>query len=178
MSEPYPVEPSTSMVTPPAPETVPGPLVEIAASSPETGEASAGMATSPVAEAPPSCLGLTRSDQWFVASCVALLLVLTGYHWATLGGWGSVPIELDRLPERQYDFRIDINSASWVEWTQIEGIGKATADKIIADRNSHGPFRKIDDLLRVKGIGPKTLEQMRPFLRAPDEPSSSEKAMP
>ena len=102
---------------------------------------------------PASWLWLTKYDQAFVAVCVALFLALTGYHWAKLGGWGMVPIDLDRLPARQYDFRIDINSASWVEWTQIEGIGEATADKIIADREANGPFRSINDLLRVKEIG-------------------------
>lgn len=84
--------------------------------------------------------------------------------------------KIDRLPERQYDFRIDINSASWVEWTQIEGIGEVTANKIIADRDSNGPFRTIDDLLRVKGIGPKTLEKIRPFLREPNDPVAPQTA--
>jgi competence protein ComEA len=123
---------------------------------------------------PANWLWLNKLDQTFVTVFVAAFLVLVGYHWATLGGWGMQPIELDRLPSRQYDFRIDINSASWVEWTQIEGIGEVTANKIIADRDSNGPFRTIDDLLRVKGIGPKTLEKMRPFLRGPNEPATSE----
>ena len=117
--------------------------------------------------APASWLWLTKLDRTFIAVFVAVFMVLTGYHWATLGGWGMQPIELDRLPARQYDFRIDINSASWIEWTQIEGIGETTAQKIIADREAKGPFRSINDLLRVKGIGPKTLEKMRPFLREP-----------
>ena len=116
---------------------------------------------------PTSWLWLTRYDQMFVGVFAAVFLMLSGYHWATLGGWGMRPIELDRLPARQYDFRIEINSASWVEWTQIEGIGEATAQKIIADREANGSFRSINDLLRVKGIGPKTLEKMRPFLREP-----------
>lgn len=115
--------------------------------------------------APTSWLWLIQYDQKFVGVFAAVFLILSGYHWATLGGWGMRPIELDRLPTRQYDFRIDINSASWVEWTQIEGIGEATAQKIISDREANGSFRSINDLLRVKGIGPKTLEKMRPFLR-------------
>lgn len=117
----------------------------------------------------PTWLWLTKFDRTIVALFVAVFLMLSGYHWATLGGWGMQPIEIERHPTRQYDFRIDINSASWVEWTQIEGIGEATAQKIIADRESNGPFRKIDDLLRVKGIGPKSLNKMRPFLHEPSE---------
>ena len=112
---------------------------------------------------------MNKLDQLFVGVFAAVFLMLSGYHWATLGGWGMRPIELDRLPARQYDFRIDINSASWVEWTQIEGIGEVTAQKIIDDRQANGPFRSVKDLLRVKGIGPKKLEMMRPFLREPNE---------
>ena len=130
------------------------------------------------AGAPASWLWLTKLDQTFVAVFVAVFLLLTGYHWATLGGWGMQPIELERQPARQYDFRFDINSATWVEWTQIEGIGEVTAQKIIADRDAKGPFRKIDDLLRVKGIGPKTLEKMRPFLREPISEGSTPKSAP
>lgn len=126
----------------------------------------------------PSWLWLTKFDRGIVAAFGAVFLMLSGYHWATLGGWGMQPIEIDRHPARQYDFRIDINSASWVEWTQIEGIGQATAQKIITDRDSNGPFRKIDDLLRVKGIGPKLLDKMRPFLREPSELSIPAKATP
>ncbi len=127
---------------------------------------------------PASWLWLTKHDQTFVAVFVAVFAMLTGYHWMTLGGWGMRPIEIERQPARQYDFRIDINSASWVEWTQIEGIGETTAQKIIADREANGPFRSIDDLRRVKGIGPKTLEKMRPFLREPTSENSATKASP
>ncbi len=127
---------------------------------------------------PPSWLWMNKHDQLFVGVFVAVFLALSGYHWATLGGWGMRPIELDRLPARQYDFRIDINSASWVEWTQIEGIGEVTAQKIIDDRQVNGPFWSVKDLLRVKGIGPKSLEKMRPFLRAPDDKTAPEKAAP
>lgn len=127
---------------------------------------------------PASWLWLNKHDQKFIAVFVAVFLMLSGYHWATLGGWGMRPIELERLPARQYDFRIDINTASWVEWTQIEGIGEVTAQKIIADREANGAFKSIDDLLRVKGIGPKTLEKMRPFLRETNDKTSEDITAP
>ncbi len=127
---------------------------------------------------PESWLWIDKYDQLFVGVFAAVFLALSGYHWVTLGGWGMRPIELDRLPARQYDFRIDINSATWVEWTQIEGIGEVTAQKIVDDRKANGPFRSAKDLLRVKGIGPKKLEMMRPFLREPSEQDSPEKARP
>ncbi|RLT05983.1 MAG: helix-hairpin-helix domain-containing protein [Planctomycetota bacterium] len=127
---------------------------------------------------PTSWLWMNKHDQLFVGVFAAVFLALSGYHWATLGGWGMRPIELDRLPARQYDFRIDINSASWVEWTQIEGIGESTAQKIIADHETNGPFRNVKDLLRVKGIGPKTLEKMQPFLRETIDKTSEDTTAP
>ena len=125
----------------------------------------------PAADAQPkhsvvrSWLWLRDHDQTFVAVFVALFLVIVGANWVKLSGWGAAPLEVDRLPARRFDFRIDINKASWVEWSQIEEIGEATAHKIVEDREANGPFRNASDLLRVKGIGPKTLERMRPFLK-------------
>ena len=145
----------------------------------QCGNASASPLESlPVGKVPESWLWMTKYDQLFVGVFAAVFLALSGYHWATLGGWGMRPIELERLPARQYDFRIDINSASWVEWTQIEGIGEVTAQKIIDDRKANGPFRSVKDLLRVKGIGPKKLEMMRPFLREPTTEGDVPKSAP
>ncbi len=108
---------------------------------------------------------LKEHDQFFVAVCVAVFLILVTINWLRLSGWGTAPLEVDRQAARRYDFTIDINNASWVEWAQIEGIGEVTARKIVEDRDANGPFHGISDVQRVKGIGPKTLERMRPFLR-------------
>ena len=43
----------------------------------------------------------------------------------------------------------------------LKGVGAATAEKIIADREANGPFKSIDDLTRVSGIGEKKLSAMR-----------------
>ena len=168
MPDPQPIE-STERTTPPPAAPVAAVSVR-GAEQGVTAETKADGSLEPSEHAdktPTSWLWLTKHDQTFVAVFVAGFVMLTGYHWVTLGGWGMRPIEIERQPARQYDFRIDINSASWVEWTQIEGIGETTAQKIIADREANGQFRSINDLRRVKGIGPKTLEKMRPFLREP-----------
>jgi competence ComEA-like helix-hairpin-helix protein len=54
---------------------------------------------------------------------------------------------------------LDLNTASKKELQSIKGIGPVLAERIIAGR----PYRTVDDLLKVKGIGPKKLENIRPY---------------
>ncbi len=61
---------------------------------------------------------------------------------------------------------ISINRATAQQLTALPGVGPTTAARIIEAR-AERPFDGVDDLLRVKGIGPKKLERMRPFISAP-----------
>jgi competence protein ComEA len=58
---------------------------------------------------------------------------------------------------------INVNIASTEELQRLPGIGPVTAQAIIAKRTAT-PFRSVNDLDNVKGIGPKTLEKLRPFV--------------
>jgi len=60
---------------------------------------------------------------------------------------------------------VSLSNASAAELDTLPGIGPATADKIIAYRNTNGPFQSVDELIKVKGIGPKKLEALRPYVR-------------
>ncbi len=61
---------------------------------------------------------------------------------------------------------VDINSASAEELAAaLPGIGPSKAQGIVRWRELHGPFRTVDQLLEVSGIGPRTLEKIRPFVR-------------
>jgi competence protein ComEA len=114
---------------------------------------------------------ITHADQLVLALLSAIMLVLLAAYWVRLTRWGTVPVEVRHLEPRQLDFRIDVNSATWVEWGQLDGIGDAMARRIVADREENGPFRSIEELRRVKGIGPKTLERLRPWLSiGPQQP--------
>ena len=55
---------------------------------------------------------------------------------------------------------VNFNTATVAELDTLPGIGPATAAAIIRERDAHGPFRSVDDLERVKGIGPAKLEQL------------------
>lgn len=57
--------------------------------------------------------------------------------------------------------KIDINKATASELEELPGVGPATAEKIVKDREANGPFRAPEDLMRVPGIGPKKFEAMR-----------------
>lgn len=59
---------------------------------------------------------------------------------------------------------VNINLANADELQQVPGIGPATAAKIIQMRKSYGAFKSVDDLRAIRGIGPKRLEKMRPYL--------------
>ena len=59
---------------------------------------------------------------------------------------------------------VNINTAGAEELERLPGVGPATAQKILDYRNQIGRFTSVDQLMDVKGIGPKKLEQMRPFV--------------
>jgi competence protein ComEA len=59
---------------------------------------------------------------------------------------------------------VNINTAAVAQLVELPGVGKATAERIIAYRTEHGPLQSVDDLVKVKGIGQKTLEKMRKMI--------------
>lgn len=59
---------------------------------------------------------------------------------------------------------VNVNTASAAELQLLPGVGEARARAIVAERKSRGGFRRVDDLVEVKGIGDSLLERLRPFL--------------
>lgn len=113
----------------------------------------------------PTQWGLSPSDRRFLTILATVVLLLTVMHLIR-SYWSSAPLlEVRRLESRKAEFQIDINHATWVEWMQLPGIGETMARQIVADREERGPFTSIDDVSRVKGIGPLRLREMRPHLR-------------
>jgi competence protein ComEA len=54
--------------------------------------------------------------------------------------------------------KININEASVVELTQLKRIGPKIAQRIVEYRENYGPFELPEDIMKVKGIGPKTFK--------------------
>ncbi len=62
--------------------------------------------------------------------------------------------------------RIDLNLASAEELDRLPGIGPVLAGRIVQYRLRHGRFTRVEELLGVRGIGPRLLERLRERVRA------------
>ena len=60
--------------------------------------------------------------------------------------------------------KVNINKAGMDELVALPYIGEVKARAIMEYRDMHGPFNSLEDLLNVKGIGPKTLERIRDYI--------------
>jgi competence ComEA-like helix-hairpin-helix protein len=62
------------------------------------------------------------------------------------------------------DLRLDINTATVKEIVQLPKIGPVIANRIVEYRNARGGFNSIEELINVKGIGEKRLEDIKPYI--------------
>ncbi len=69
------------------------------------------------------------------------------------GSCGTLPVPLNRAMAPELDC--------------LPGVGPALAGRIVADRTARGPYRGVEDLDRVPGIGKRLVERLRPYLSAP-----------
>ena len=60
---------------------------------------------------------------------------------------------------------VSLGSATLEQLETLDGVGPATAQKIVAYRTQHGGFRSVDDLTSVPGIGPKKLAAIKPHVQ-------------
>jgi competence ComEA-like helix-hairpin-helix protein len=59
---------------------------------------------------------------------------------------------------------LDLNSATPGQLEQLPGIGPSAAQAIVNFRTKSGPFRRVDDLLAIRGISQRKLDQIRPYV--------------
>ena len=88
------------------------------------------------------------NHKFFVAVWVAVLIGLVG----SINGYGADVA------------KININTASAEELTQLKGVGPSHAAGIVAFREKNGPFKKPEDLMQVPRIGRKTFEKNKDLI--------------
>lgn len=59
---------------------------------------------------------------------------------------------------------VNVNTASAEQLTLLPGIGEARAREIVAAREQRGGFKRVEDLLAIKGIGEASLAKLRPYV--------------
>ncbi len=60
--------------------------------------------------------------------------------------------------------KVNLNTATLEELTKLKGVGSTYAQRIIDYRDNYGPFEKIEDIMKVKGIGPKIFDANKDIL--------------
>jgi competence protein ComEA len=79
-----------------------------------------------------------------------------------------IKIYIPRAGQERAPQKIDINRAEAWLLEALPGIGEVRAQSIVDYRSQTGPFRRIEDLLKVIGIGPATFEQIKDYITVSD----------
>jgi competence ComEA-like helix-hairpin-helix protein len=72
---------------------------------------------------------------------------------------------------------LDLNVANVKELVQVPGIGPKTPQAIVDFRHKSGRLRRVEDLLAIKGISQRKLDQMRPYLTVTPAPPPQHKSL-
>jgi len=122
---------------------------------------------------------LRRFDQACVGSVVFVSLLVIGVYTSRLVSRSGGVIEIDRAEPRVFEFQVDVNAAEWPEIMMLPDVGETLARRIVESRELQGPFLAHEDLLRIKDVGPKTLQRIKPYLLPiPDATSVAESTAP
>ena len=99
-------------------------------------------------------------DRPDVIRAVAIVMLFINLV-SLVGFWRLYNRKTDETLRGPLRFITDVNSAPASELSLLPGIGYELADRIVEDRETLGPYQSIDDLQRVRGIGPKTIAQIK-----------------
>jgi competence ComEA-like helix-hairpin-helix protein len=109
------------------------------------------------------------SRRWLTIGIIAVSLLTSLFYFARTTGIirrskRVAPVVARASPIEQHEkgsLRVNINTATIEELEMLPGIGPARARSIAANR----PYKSIDDLARVQGLGAKLANGLRPFIK-------------
>jgi competence protein ComEA len=107
--------------------------------------------------------------QRFVLTAFCLLAVLAG----SAAAQQPAPASKAETRASKPATVVNINTATAAELQELPGVGAKTAARIVDYRTKKGPFRKIEELMNVQGVGEKSFLKLRPQLTvgAPSSPA-------
>ena len=106
-------------------------------------------------------------------TCLALVLVLCGTLITSSSALAQSPAPPATVPAASKP-AINLNVATIDQLETLPGIGRKTAERIIEYRTKSGGFKRIEELMNVKGIGEKSFLKLKPLVVVP--PPKTEKA--
>ena len=114
---------------------------------------------------PPKGYDFSQFEREFFRKRDSILqVVATGQNAISDSGFTSPQKSPKAVKSPENPFPININTASEAQLQLLPRIGPALARRIVAYRQQHGPFRRKQDLIKVKGIGPKSFQQLKELI--------------
>ena len=132
--------------------------------------------TTPPQPTEPPAIPESARKRYAQSIAAPILILLPLGIWAAVSSVGRVPVPADAgtaTASVAHDSRINPNTAPWYELTALPRIGETMARRIVSYREEHchaddpeAPvFHRAEDLANVHGIGPKTVERLRPYVK-------------
>ena len=118
---------------------------------------------SPAPPTPTDALIRPRERRTATVLTAGALALMAAAWWRHAGDGGGM-IDIDRATPLTAKFQVNVNQADWPELMQLPGVGRTLAERLIAEREERGAFQSVEELTRVDGIGPRTIERIRPYL--------------
>ncbi|MEA3305751.1 MAG: helix-hairpin-helix domain-containing protein [Candidatus Omnitrophota bacterium] len=119
---------------------------------------------------------LTRHEKYVIIFLLAGAICGAGYSYyqkfhppirlrfrKNIGNKPVLRKDLDGLLKKEKS--VNINSASAEELMKLSGIGPAMAGRIVEYRMANGPFKGVEDIKKVKGIGPKKFDAVKDYIK-------------
>ena len=111
---------------------------------------------------------VTNPGFYYLTEDDTLAVLLSGAGLEPGADLSHITVYVPQEGEGRCAQKIDLNRADCWLLEALPGIGETRAQAVVDHRTEQGPFKRVEDLLKVEGIGPETLEQVRDYVTVSD----------